>query len=189
MGGILSVRCNAGPAEGPGKILKYRSNLRLYPANFGNKLCILIFIILSIWPNFFDPPLYWGKTFWSPLSGNSKLFWPPLHFAQPPHQSIYERSLSLLVCLFVCLPAMHFVMLRGIELKVGMGVGDWLPRIVGIFSKRPHLESKVIQGSICLKNALWPPNLVSRPSDQSVVHCWGQMLCRGHLGSARGQIT
>ena len=57
-GGILSVRCNAGPAEGPGKILKYRSNLRLYPVNFGNKLCILIFIILSIWPNFFDPPLY-----------------------------------------------------------------------------------------------------------------------------------
>ena len=45
---ILSVRCNAGPAEGPGKILKYRSNLRLYPVNFGNKLCIWIFIILSI---------------------------------------------------------------------------------------------------------------------------------------------
>ena len=38
----------AGPAEGPGKILKYRSNLSLYPVDFGNKLCILIFTILSI---------------------------------------------------------------------------------------------------------------------------------------------
>ena len=44
--------CNAGPAEGPGKNLKYRSNSRLYPTNFSNKLWILIFIILSIWPNF-----------------------------------------------------------------------------------------------------------------------------------------
>ena len=40
------VQCR--PVEGPGKILKYRSNLRLYPVDFGNKLCILIFIILSI---------------------------------------------------------------------------------------------------------------------------------------------
>ena len=73
-GSILSVRC---------KILKYRSNLRLYPVNFGNKLCILIFIILSIWPNFLIQPLL-RKHFWSPLSGNSKLFCPPLHFAKPP---------------------------------------------------------------------------------------------------------
>ena len=42
----------AGPAEGLRKILKHRSNLRLYPVDFGNKLCILIFIILLIWPNF-----------------------------------------------------------------------------------------------------------------------------------------
>ena len=80
----LSVRCNAGPAEGPGKILKYRSNLRLYPVNFGNKLCILIFIILSIWLNFFDPPPLLRKTFWSPPSGNSKLFWPPSISPSPP---------------------------------------------------------------------------------------------------------
>ena len=25
--------------------------------------------------------------------------------------------------------------------------------------------------------------------DQSVVHCWGQRLCKGHLGSTRGQIA
>ena len=44
--GTLSVRCNSGPAEGPRKILKYRSNLRLHPVNFSNKLCILFFITL-----------------------------------------------------------------------------------------------------------------------------------------------
>ena len=31
-------------------------------------------------------------------------------------------------------------------------------------------------------------NLVRTP-DQSVVHCWGQRSCRGHLGSTRGQIA
>ena len=50
------------------------------------------------------------------------------------------------------------------------GVGDGSTRFVVIFSKRPHLGSKVIQGSICLKNALKLPNLV-RTFDQSVVHC------------------
>ena len=64
-----------GPLKGSGKFWNIRSNLRLYPVNFGNKLCILIFIILSIWLNFFDPPLR-RKTFWLPPSGNSKLFWP-----------------------------------------------------------------------------------------------------------------
>ena len=39
------------------------------------------------------------------------------------------------------------------------------------------------------RNALWLPNLVSRTPDHSIVHCWGQRSCRGHLGSARGQIT
>ena len=53
--------------------------------------------------------------------------------------SILLKYQSLYVC-----PAMHFVMLRGIELKVGMGVGDGPTRFVGIFSKRPHLGSKVI---------------------------------------------
>ena len=85
---------------------------------------------------------------------------------------------SLSVCL-----VMHFLMLQGIELKVGMGVGDGLTRFVGIFSKRPHLGSKVIQGSICLRNVIWPPNLVSRTPDQSVVLCWGQRPCRGQLWS------
>ena len=92
------------------------------------------------------------------------------------------------VCVCVC-PAMRFVMLPGTELKVGMGVGDRPTRFVGIFSKRPHLGSKVIQKSICFRNALWLPNLVKRTPGQSIVHCWGQRSCKGHQGSMRGQIA
>ena len=108
------------------------------------------------------------------------------------HLSIYiikiSKSVCVCVCVYVC-PAMHFAMLRRIELKLGMGVGDGPTRFVGIFSKGPHLGSKVIQGSICLRNALWLPNLVRRTPDQSIVHCWGQRSCRGHLGSSRGQFA
>ena len=92
------------------------------------------------------------------------------------------------VCVYVC-PAMRFVMLRGMELKLGIGVGDGSTWFVGIFSELPHPGSKVIQRSICLRNALWLPNLVRTTLDQSVVHCWGQRSCRGHLGSTRGQIA
>ena len=42
------IRYNAGPAEGPGQIFKYRYNLRLYPVNFSNKLCILIFNLAKL---------------------------------------------------------------------------------------------------------------------------------------------
>ena len=68
---------------------------------------------------------------------------------------IYITKIKIMesVCVCVC-PAMRFVMLRGTELKVGMGVGDGLTRFVGIFSKRPDPGSKVIQRSICLRNAL-----------------------------------
>ena len=40
-----------------------------------------------------------------------------------------------------------------------------------------------------LSNALWPPNLVGRTPDQSIMHCWGQRSCRGQLGSSRGQFA
>ena len=88
-GGILSVRCNSGPAEGPRKILKYRSNLRLYPVNFSNKLCILFFIntfnlTKLIWPNFFDLPPLLRKTFWSPLPVTQNFFGPPSILPSPP---------------------------------------------------------------------------------------------------------
>ena len=85
----------ARPAEGPGKILKYRSNLRLYPVDFGNKLCILIFIILSIGPNFFDPPHLLLKTFWCPPLLATQNFFGPPPFCPAPHQGIYEHSLML----------------------------------------------------------------------------------------------
>ena len=38
-----------------------------------------------------------------------------------------------MLCMYVC-PVMRFVMLGGIELKVGMGIGDGPTRFVGIFS-------------------------------------------------------
>ena len=38
-----------------------------------------------------------------------------------------------------------------------------------------------------LNNAPWPPNLVGRTHDQSVMHCWGLRSCTGQPGSTRGQ--
>ena len=86
----------------------------------------------------------------------------------------------------------RFLLVCGSQLELvlwwcSMGVGDGPTGFVGIFSKRPHLRSKVIQGSICLRNALWLPNLARTP-DQNIVHCWGHRSCRGHLGSTRVQI-
>ena len=65
------------------------------------------------------------------------------------------------------------------------GVGDGPTRFEGIFSKRPHERSKVIQRSSCLRNALWQPNLIGRTPDQSVMRCWGQRSCRGQPRSNR----
>ena len=53
------------------------------------------------------------------------------------------------------------------------------------FSKRPNQRSKVIQRSSCFRNALWPPNLVGRTHDQSVMHYWG----KSHAGVNRGQFA
>ena len=92
---------------------------------------------------------------------------------------IYITKISKSVC-----PAMHFVILRGIELKLDTGVGDGPTRFLGIFSKQPHPGSKVIQRSICHRNALCLPNLVRRTPDQSIMHYWGQRSCRGQ---PRGQ--
>ena len=95
---------------------------------------------------------------------------------------------SMYVCMYVC-PAMRFVALWGTGLKLGTRVEGEPPRFESIFSKRPHQRSKVIQRSSCLRNALWPPNLVGRTPDRSVMHCWGRRSCRGHPGSTRGQIA
>ena len=48
--------------------------------------------------------------------------------------------------------------------------------------------SKLIQGSICLRNSLWLPNLVGRTPDQNVMHCWGQRSFLGSSGPTRGQL-
>ena len=94
------------------------------------------------------------------------------------------QSVSVSVC-----PAMRFVVLQRIELKLGRVVGHGPPRFVVNFSKWPDQRSKVIQRSICLRNALWLPNLVGRTPDWSVMHCWGRRSRRGHPGSTRGQIA
>ena len=47
---------------------------------------------------------------------------------------IESVSVCMYVYMYVC-PVMRFAMLRGIQLKLGMGVGDGPPRFVGIFSK------------------------------------------------------
>ena len=88
---------------------------------------------------------------------------------------------------YVC-PAMRFVMLGGMGLKLCMGIGDGPPRLKSIFWKWPHQRSKVILRSSCLRNSLWLPNLIGRSPDQGVMHCWCQRSCRGHPGSTRVKL-
>ena len=51
------------------------------------------------------------------------------------------------------------------------------------------LGSKGHAGVKLLSNALWPPNLVEKTLNQSVLHWWGQRSFRGHPGSTRGQFA
>ena len=60
------------------------------------------------------------------------------------------------VCVYVC-TAMHFIVLRGMELKLGTGVGDGPTRFKIIFSKRPDQRSKIMQrarGHVASEEAL-----------------------------------
>ena len=75
------------PAEGPGKILKYKYNLRLYPVNFSNKFYILIFNLAKL----FSSP-FTVENILVPPSRNSKLFLAPLHFAQPLPTKIFMNT-------------------------------------------------------------------------------------------------
>ena len=46
------------------------------------------------------------------------------------------RGVWVCVCVCVCVPpAMRFVMLRDMGLKLGKGIGDGPPRLKSIFSK------------------------------------------------------
>ena len=65
---------------------------------------------------------------------------------------------------------MRFVVLWGIELKLGIGVGGGPTRFESIFSKRPF------------RSVIWPPYLLRTTPYWSVMHCWGQRSCRGQLG-------
>ena len=117
--------------------------------------------------------------------------WPPNLVGRTPKRSEVQCWLILIFELnvwnmYVC---MRFVVLWGIKLKRGMGVGDGPTKFESIFSKRHHQRAKVIQGSSCLRNVLWPPNLMGNTLGQSVMHCWGQSSWRGQPGSTRGQIV
>ena len=39
------------------------------------------------------------------------------------------------------------------------------------------------------KKCPWPPHIVGRIPDRSVMHWWGQKTCKGQRGSSRGQIV
>ena len=65
-----------------------------------------------------------------------------------------------------------------------------LTKAKSIAGVKGHVEVSWGQVEVnLLSNALWPPNLVGRTPDQRVMQCWGQRLCRGQLGSNRGQFA
>ena len=61
--------------------------------------------------------------------------------------------------------------------------------VKSIFSKRLDRSSKVIQGLRCYRHTLLSPNLVAGTSHRSVIHWWGQRLCRSQPGSTQEQIS
>ena len=86
------------------------------------------------------------------------------------------------MCMYVC-PAMRLTMLRGIELKVGMGVGDGPTRFVGIFSKRPHRGQRSSRGQVALEMPygyqIWLEESLTRELCTTGV--------KGHAGVIQGQ--
>ena len=98
--------------------------------------------------------------------------------------SILIKKTTLSVNLSVD-PAMRFVVLQCIVLKLSMGVGDGPMRFKSIFLKRSHQRSKAIQRSNCLRNALWPLN----PWPECSAFSCNQRSHRGHLGSTRDEIA
>ena len=65
----------------------------------------------------------------------------------------------------------------------------WPPILVGRIPDQSIMHCWGHPGVKLLRNALWPPNLVGRIPDQSLMHCWGQRSCRGQPVSTRGQIA
>ena len=86
-----------------------------------------------------------------------------------------------LPCLSVCLCRYAFGRASTYRAETWHGGRVWRAGgnrqlVVATRQVKGHLEVK------SSRNALWLPNLVSRTPDHSVVHCWGQRSCRGHLG-------
>ena len=79
----------------PLKIVSFRFvSFRFVSQNIISR--ILRFIILSIWPNFFDPPFYYGKRFGPPLSVTQNFFGPPSILPSPPPKYLWTLPKELL---------------------------------------------------------------------------------------------
>ena len=89
-----------------------------------------------------------------------------------------NKWLWLWVC--VMCPLMHSTVLQRTEPKLARVVGARCPRGMVNFLKRPNQRSKVIQMSICLRNALWPPNLVGRVPECNTL--LGSKVIQGSAG-------
>ena len=90
--------------------------------------------------------------------------------------------------MYVCL-AMRFVMLCGIQLKVDMGEGDRPTRFVGIFSKRPHPGSKVIQAGVKILFFLRGLLLEEKSPRQSIYGGYLGVYARGALNFIFGECV
>ena len=102
--------------------------------------------------------------------------------------NIYINKFAMSVCLSVCLSRYAFGRASTYGAETWHGGRVW--QAGG--NRQLFVATRQVKGHPEVKssrNALWLPNLVSRTPDHSVLHCWGQRSCRGHLGSARGQIT
>ena len=100
--------------------------------------------------------------------------------------NFYINTFAMSVCLSVCLDAFGRTSTYGAETWQGgrvwqAGGNRQLLVVTRQVEGHPEVKSS--------RNALWLPNLVRRTPDHSLVHFWGQRSCRGHLGSARGQIA
>ena len=92
-----------GPLKGPGKFWNIDPIWGYILLILATNCAFWFALYFQFDQTFLTPFPLLRKTFWSPPSGNSKLFWPPSILPSPPHQSIYERSLKFLFCLSVSL--------------------------------------------------------------------------------------
>ena len=102
----------------------------------------------------------------------------------PSYRCSSTNKKTDIVCLTMC-PAMRFVVLLCIRLKLGRIVGNGSPRFVVNLLKRPHQRSKFIQRSICLEMPYGYQIWQEEPLIE--VKCIAGI--EGHPGSTRDQIA